>query len=58
MAEKEGGCSVRHSAEQAAEARRVADRLEPADVSFPGAGAALSDLGDALNGGYPYIWSH
>jgi hypothetical protein len=54
------GASVRHSAEQAAEARRVADHLACAAwsqrmLAFQGPAQPSPTLGDALNGGYPYL---
>jgi hypothetical protein len=54
------GASVRHSAEQAAEARRVADHLacvawSQRMLAFQGPAQPSPTLGDALNGGYPYL---
>jgi hypothetical protein len=54
------GASVRHSAEVAAEARKVADRLACAAwnqrmLGFQGPGQPSPTLGDALNAGYPYL---
>jgi hypothetical protein len=54
------GASVRHSAEVAAEARRVADRLaceawNKRMLGFQGPAQPSPALGDALNAGYPYL---
>jgi hypothetical protein len=51
------GASVRHAAEQATEARKVADRLawNARMLGFQGPAQPSPTLGDALNGGYPYL---
>jgi hypothetical protein len=54
------GASVRHSAEVAAEARRVADRLaceawNKRMLGFQGPAQPSPALGDALNAGYGYL---
>src|SRR5271168_4500572 len=54
------GASVRASAERAAEARRDADKLacvawNDRMLGFQGPAQPSPTLGDALNGGYPYL---
>jgi hypothetical protein len=54
------GASVRHSAEVAAEARKVADRLtceawKKRMLGFQGPAQPSPALGDALNAGYLYL---
>jgi hypothetical protein len=54
------GASVRASAERAAEARKVADRLaceawNKRMLGFQGPAQPSPALGDALNAGYPYL---
>jgi hypothetical protein len=54
------GASVRASAERAAEARRDADKLacvawNDRMLGFRGPAQPSPTLGDAINGGYPYL---